>query len=111
LIELFNEVDLVITAGGQTLYELARIGLPAIAIKVAENQNLNILGWEKTGFLQFLGNWDKLSPELLCTAIEKSLSMDTRYAMQQAGLARIDGLGARRTIDIVIEKIRQKKHN
>src|SRR6266849_2972254 len=34
--------DLAITGGGQTLYELAALGTPMVAIHLAENQRLNI---------------------------------------------------------------------
>lgn len=37
--------DLAISAAGQTLYELARIGLPTIAIAVARDQLGNVEGW------------------------------------------------------------------
>ena len=47
---IFNS-DIVISAGGQTLYELTLIGCATIAIGVADNQLLNIKGLPEFGFL------------------------------------------------------------
>lgn len=52
------ESDIAISAGGQTLYELARTGVPAIAIAVADNQLNNIKGWQKAGFIEYAGWWE-----------------------------------------------------
>jgi len=41
--------DMAISAAGQTLYELARIGVPTIATAVVKNQLNNVQGWEKWG--------------------------------------------------------------
>jgi UDP-2,4-diacetamido-2,4,6-trideoxy-beta-L-altropyranose hydrolase len=46
------ESDIAISAGGQTLYELARIGVPTIAITVADSQSANIHGWQEVGFAE-----------------------------------------------------------
>ena len=44
---LMSESDIAVSAGGQTLYELARLGVPTIAFIMAENQRNNV-----TGFLE-----------------------------------------------------------
>ena len=49
------ESDIAITAGGQTLYELARIGVPTVGISIAENQLRNVEGWRRIGFLEYIG--------------------------------------------------------
>jgi UDP-2,4-diacetamido-2,4,6-trideoxy-beta-L-altropyranose hydrolase len=55
--DLMLEADVAISAGGQTLHELARIGVPTIAITVAENQLRNSKSWEKAGFVEYAGCW------------------------------------------------------
>ena len=52
---LMWESDICISAGGQTLYELAATGLPTIGICKAENQLSNLNGWQTKGFLEFVG--------------------------------------------------------
>ncbi|HEC43944.1 MAG TPA: hypothetical protein ENI20_14070 [Bacteroides sp.] len=104
LIALLREMDLAIIAGGQTLYELARLGLPAVVIKTAENQNTNILGWQKTDFIRYIGDWDKLNTELICKAVIDSLPQENRLRMQHAGLNEVDGKGAIRTVESLIKR-------
>ncbi len=41
------KADVAISAGGQTLYELAKTGTPTVALAVAENQIRNVKGWVK----------------------------------------------------------------
>ena len=46
------KADIDISAGRQTLYELARIGMSTIGICIAENQLESVKEWGKTGFLE-----------------------------------------------------------
>lgn len=46
--------DLVITAGGQILYELASLGVPSISISVEENQDEDVDGFSLLGTTQKL---------------------------------------------------------
>jgi UDP-2,4-diacetamido-2,4,6-trideoxy-beta-L-altropyranose hydrolase len=50
--DLMLQVDLCITAGGQTIYELGRLGIPFIVIQTAENQIGNISGLVKSGVIE-----------------------------------------------------------
>ncbi|MDQ7082427.1 MAG: glycosyltransferase [Aquificota bacterium] len=49
---LMLDADIAISAGGQTLYELARVGVPTIAVAVAENQMWNVSEWQEAGFIE-----------------------------------------------------------
>ena len=44
---LMQRMDIAIAAGGTTLYELAAIGVPTVAVPAVDNQLLNIRGFEK----------------------------------------------------------------
>lgn len=46
---LMLKCDFAISAAGQTIYELLRVGIPFIPIQVADNQENNIKGLEKIG--------------------------------------------------------------
>ncbi len=95
--------DVAISAGGQTLYELARVGLPAIAIAVAKNQLNNIKEWEKVGFIDYAGwyNEDKLAVKLYAYLDRLA---DYRIRAKRSILARsyIDGKGADRIADRIL---------
>jgi len=64
--------DIAISACGQTLYELAKIGTPTIGVCVADNQQNNIKGWKSIGFLEYAGWYnDKSILNNILNLIEK----------------------------------------
>ncbi len=92
-----------ISGGGQTTYELACCGVPGIGICFADNQLANLNKWQKIGFLEFVGRYN--DPDLL-EKIEKiitGLSQEKKQAMASIGRKYIDGQGALRAVDKVLE--------
>ena len=82
--------DIAISSAGQTLYELARIGVPTYAIKVADNQYFNIINWKKSGFL--------LTENILLNLPDFSL----RTQMSSIGREIVDGKGVFRIYERII---------
>ena len=102
--EVMINSDIAISACGQTLYELARIGLPAIGICIAENQSQNIKGWEDVGFLEYIGWYnDKDLENNLKKAISKLKSKEERKTRSAIGKKCVDGQGARRVVSRILE--------
>ncbi len=97
------ESDVAISAGGQTLYELARIGVPTVAIAVAENQLNNVIGWERAGFINDAGGWEDQSViEKLRALVIRLRDRSERDRRSQIGRRLVDGEGARRVRDFVL---------
>jgi UDP-2,4-diacetamido-2,4,6-trideoxy-beta-L-altropyranose hydrolase len=91
------ESDIAISAGGQTLYELARVGVPTIMVAAADNQSANIRGWRKAGFAEYAGDWkDEELPEKICRKIEILKDRNARENRSQHGREIIDGKGGSR---------------
>jgi len=97
--EIMLKSDMAISAGGQTLYELARIGVPTIGICVAENQIGNIQGWQKVGFLDYtdLHNESTLSKEFT-NIIERLQEESIREEKSKIGKHLVDGKGSYRVV-------------
>jgi UDP-2,4-diacetamido-2,4,6-trideoxy-beta-L-altropyranose hydrolase len=97
--------DIAISAGGQTLYELARVGVPTVAIAADDNQMNNIIGWEKTGFIEYAGWWDdkKVFKNLL-RKINVLSKTKIRGKKKIAGRRRVDSLGASRVVTHCIKQ-------
>jgi UDP-2,4-diacetamido-2,4,6-trideoxy-beta-L-altropyranose hydrolase len=101
---VMQESDISISAGGQTLYELASVGLPTIAVCVAENQLQNISGWNKSGAMEYAGMYnDKNFPSKLGIALDKMMPYEKRSSHSNKSRELIDGAGARRVCDLLIQ--------
>jgi UDP-2,4-diacetamido-2,4,6-trideoxy-beta-L-altropyranose hydrolase len=100
MLDAMLSCDLAISSAGQTLYELARIGLPTLAIGTADNQIYNITGFQEKGFITFAGWWHE--PNLFKTIDNKIKELvpdqHKRLAMAQAGSRLIDGKGCQRIV-------------
>jgi len=94
IIRLMLKCDICISSGGQTIYELARIGLPTIGICVVENQRLNLQAWEEKGFVRYIGwyNDDDIFNKLE-RMIEELLPYRERARCSRIGKNLIDGRG------------------
>ncbi len=97
------ESDIALSAGGQTLYELARVGMPAIAVIVADNQLNNVQGWEKNGFVVNAG-WHNAPelPEKINEGLKLLEERMVRERMSKAGKLLVDGGGAERAVETLM---------
>ncbi|RMA93269.1 UDP-2,4-diacetamido-2,4,6-trideoxy-beta-L-altropyranose hydrolase [Hydrogenothermus marinus] len=97
--ELMLKVDLTISAGGQTLYELARVGVPTIAVAVADNQLKSVKKWEEIGFLAYAGFYDnKNLLENILNLIKKLENKKIRENMSKIGRKYVNGNGSRNIV-------------
>lgn len=95
IINVMASVDLAISASGQTLYELACIGVPTIAIGIIENQKNNILNWKKQGFIEYAGCWnDENLLENILDRIEFLEDKNIRYDKRLLGVRAVNGKGS-----------------
>ncbi|MBA7527267.1 hypothetical protein ES705_19443 [subsurface metagenome] len=95
--EIMLESDVAISAGGQTLNELASVGVPTIGVCIAENQLGNIKGWEKIGFLEYAGWYSKGNIlEKIKNVIENLKNSKERKNKYKITRKFIDGKGSLR---------------
>ena len=100
---LMREADLAITAGGSTCYELAKLGVPAIAIPIADNQVAVVKDLAKRNTLcrfrasQVQRDLEPNEQSVLSKFIKTQIDdADQRQTMSDAGRKLIDGLGVNR---------------
>ncbi len=103
--DLMLRSDLALSAGGQTLYELARTGLPTVAVITEDNQVLNVKGLKEKGFLEEALLWD--DPDLMDRVAELLRrfvsSEDLRREKSRVGREIVDGKGALRLARTLLE--------
>ena len=100
---LMRNADLAITAGGSTCYELAKLGVPAIAIPTAENQVPVVKDLSKRNTLcrfkasQIQRNVPSGEQSVLSKFIKTIIDdASQRQAMSDTGKKLFDGLGVNR---------------
>ena len=101
--QVMLEVDIVISAGGQTLYELAKVGVATVAVAVTDNQLRNVEGWQRTGFVEYAGWWkDKNTLENIKVIMTRLVDRIVREKKAKIGMRIVDGKGAKRIVDYLL---------
>ena len=97
------EADLAVSAGGQTLYELARCGVPTLAVCIADNQSANVRWLHHKKVIEYCGRID--NPELVANlrlGLKNFRDKALRQRRAESGQTCIDGQGAIRIVDTVV---------
>lgn len=101
---IMHRSDIAFSAGGQTLNELARVGVPTVAVAVADNQMRNISGWKERGFIEYAGRWnDKSLMRRIAVAARVLEGGRARASHSDAGRSSIDGKGPSRIAASILE--------
>lgn len=97
--EVMLASDIAISASGQTLYELARVGVPTIGICVVENQLGNLKGLERAGSLDYAGWYEKSNLiEKLKNLVKYLDDVNVRKSKSTVGRELTDGKGSLRIV-------------
>jgi UDP-2,4-diacetamido-2,4,6-trideoxy-beta-L-altropyranose hydrolase len=102
--ELMQWADITVTAGGTTIWELAFMGAPAVAMTRGEHERMLLQAAARQGVAIDAGPFQAVAPQDL-GRIVASLAFDEgrRLEMSKAGRALVDGLGAARVVGILGE--------
>jgi UDP-2,4-diacetamido-2,4,6-trideoxy-beta-L-altropyranose hydrolase len=97
--------DLALCGGGQTTYELAATGTPAVAIRLADNQTQNLAGLSSAGALIWAGDAHDADLEAKTKRALETLAGDParRTALSQRGRTLVDGQGATRVARAILD--------
>ncbi|MEL7496875.1 MAG: UDP-2,4-diacetamido-2,4,6-trideoxy-beta-L-altropyranose hydrolase [Planctomycetota bacterium] len=100
---LMQRVDLAITAGGSTCYELARCGVPAIVLPIADNQQPVAAALHHAGAMRSVDHSESVEGDRCRKLMQlvRSLVRDpsSRKQMSELGCRLVDGRGALRIVD------------
>lgn len=106
MIQSIARCDVALTAAGQTLYELAAMGRPAVAISVAANQEPQLEAFVKSGAVISAGRAEDGDAVRRAVGELTALLGDQHRlkAMAAAGRQFVDGRGATRVIEALLER-------
>ncbi len=95
---LMLAADLAVSAGGQTLYELAATATPTLGVRVCANQSLNLKGLADAGCLRDLGAPEEpdFRARLAGSLTELAGNAKMRDRMGRSGRSVVDGKGVER---------------
>jgi len=101
---LMADADLAITAAGSTSWEVCRMGLPAITITLADNQRDIASALSDAGVSVDLGWYDDVTAEAVEASVTRLIGdQEGRERMGTTGQKLVDGRGASRVVDAMIE--------
>ncbi len=97
---LMAQADLAIGGGGVSSFERATVGLPTLAVSVADNQTDLLRFVAAHGAVSFLGTLDEVTTKVIRLAVQGMLD-DPAHWQQMASdsLALCDGQGAARVVE------------
>ena len=109
--DLMQEADLAVSAAGQTLYELACVGCPTVAIQVDPDQEGQLRAWAGLGCVRVAG--EAKEPDLLIKVKEAVTSLmedgAARSTLAKAGQRWVDGQGGIRVARAISSKFLSRK--
>jgi UDP-2,4-diacetamido-2,4,6-trideoxy-beta-L-altropyranose hydrolase len=101
--EFMAWADIAIAGGGSTCWELAFMGLPTLAIVLADNQLNTVKFLEEKNLIKNMGWHKKIrTNQLLERLFQLATSIHTRIHMSENGQKLIDGCGNNRVIVYLI---------
>lgn len=102
--ELMLEADVVVGSGGMSVYEIAALGTPGIVLAQNAREDRRMRQFARHGTVDYLG----LGPDVEDSALKEAVTsllgdIVRRRQMSAQGRALVDGLGAARAAEVVLE--------
>lgn len=100
--ELFYKMDMAISAGGMTLFELLCLGVPCIVL-TQEHKELETIEYLKNlNLIETLGLYEKIRKNDILNKIEELINnYDRRMEMSKNSKKAIDGKGGERVVNLI----------
>ena len=102
--EVMDQSDIMISAGGTTLYEAASCGLPAICFSFADNQHYNVWSFDSEGYALYAGDVRNNFSYPGIIDMLKSFDKNKRQLMSDKLQSLVDGKGAERIAKHLLNK-------
>lgn len=99
-----READVAVTGGGQTVYELACVGCPAVVLRSADDQEEHLRAIARAGVALVPADADDVTE---VARLVGALAADraTRARLAAVGRRLVDGQGARRVARAILEMV------
>ena len=103
--DLMLDADLVLCSGGMSVYEIAALGTPGLVLTQNAREDRRMREFSRFGTIEYLGLGVDVDETTILDAVRQILSdQGRRRAMSVKGRALVDGYGAARAAEIVLEQ-------
>jgi CMP-N-acetylneuraminic acid synthetase/spore coat polysaccharide biosynthesis predicted glycosyltransferase SpsG len=110
IVELMLEADLVLCSGGMSVYEIAALGTPGLVLAQNLREEGRMRAFARHGTVQYLGLGSDVDERAIASAAEGLLGdVERRREMSRRGKLLVDGLGATRAAELVLERASRKE--
>jgi spore coat polysaccharide biosynthesis predicted glycosyltransferase SpsG len=104
LYRIMAGASLAVCSVGQSMFELACLGVPSLVVSLTELHARMADNFAACGGIEHLGLHDTFAEAKLADRISATLNDPEQWrAMRAAGLRAVDGAGARRICDVILE--------
>ena len=109
---VMDKCDIAVTASGITVYEICKMGLPAIIYTFADNQLSGAKKLEELGVAEYIGDFRELGIDefikLMEDRIYELLSYSKRVALSEKMKKLVDAKGCERIYEKILRKTCEK---
>lgn len=98
-----SKADAGITTGGGCMYEFCSLGLPSVILPILDKMVANGKVLAARGAVSLLDRVDRISADELVRAVAALLPVSVRCAVGNAGQDAVDGRGAERIADDLVQ--------
>ena len=103
--ELMLEADVMVGSGGMSVYEIAALGTPGVILGQNAREDKRMRDFARHGTVEYLGLGTEVEEAALAAAVGALLGdVGRRREMSARGRALVDGLGAARAAEMVLER-------
>ena len=104
--DLMLDADLVLCSGGMSVYEIAALGAPGVVLAQNAREDRRMREFARFGTIEYLGLGVDVDESAILEAVQRLLADKARRATMSAkGRALVDGYGAARAAEIVLEQV------
>jgi spore coat polysaccharide biosynthesis predicted glycosyltransferase SpsG/CMP-N-acetylneuraminic acid synthetase len=104
--DLMLDADLVLCSGGMSVYEIAALGTPGVVLAQNAREDRRMREFSRFGTIEYLGLGVDIDEAAILDSVRAILTDGAkRRAMSQKGRNLVDGYGAMRAAEIVLEQV------
>lgn len=105
-VEALRSSSVAVIGAGSSMWETAAVGLPAIAVVVAANQEKSSVCAHELGFIERIGMQGEMNPDGVAARASALLADQERCSeMARLGVEAVDGGGAGRVVGEIVNHV------